>query len=52
MNDPTPSKQLIAERLREARRLSGLTQQSLVGGELEFTRLTLAQYNNPRDRVA
>src|SRR4051812_43285721 len=26
MNEPTPSKQLIAERLREARRMSGLTQ--------------------------
>jgi len=26
MSDPTPSKELIAERLREARRLSGLTQ--------------------------
>lgn len=26
MSDPAPSKQLIAERLREARRMSGLTQ--------------------------
>jgi transcriptional regulator with XRE-family HTH domain len=42
MSDPTPSKQFIAERLREARRLSGLTQ-GQAAKRMEMHRPTISE---------
>jgi transcriptional regulator with XRE-family HTH domain len=42
MSAPTPSKQLIAERLREARRLSGLTQ-GQAAKRMEMHRPTISE---------